>query len=96
MSSSEFKTFVNTNNLRRKLLQIGKDNAHEEDIGKLVFTIFKEFKLQLPNDLQIQIESIFGMLIKNLNLVTKTNCSAKRRQMIEKCWLKEAIGWNSK
>ena len=28
MSSSEFKTFVNTNNLRRKLLQIGKDNAH--------------------------------------------------------------------
>ena len=75
--------------------EISWKNTHEKYIAKLVFTVFNEFKLQLPNDLQNQMESMFGMLIKkNLNLVTKTNCSAKRRQMIEKCWLKEAIGWN--
>ena len=66
MSSSEFKTFVKTNKLTKKLLEIGtqklmKDNAHDKDIAVLVFTLFKEFKLQLPNYLQNQIESMFEM-----------------------------------
>ena len=45
MSSSELKTFVKTNKLIKKLLEIGtqklmKDNTHEKDIAVLVFTLF--------------------------------------------------------
>ena len=38
-----------------------KDNAHERYVAVLVFTLFKEFKLQLPNYLQDQMESMFEM-----------------------------------
>ena len=64
MSSSEFETFVKTNKLTRKLLEIGFKNAHEKYIAKLVFTVFNEFKLKIEGNLQDQMRSMFGMLIK--------------------------------
>ena len=74
ISSSQLETFVKSNQLEIKLHKIAIKIAHEKDIAKLVFTVFNEFKLQLPNDLQKQMESIFGMLIKKkLILVTKRN-----------------------
>ena len=69
MSSSQFETFVNTNKLTRKLLEIGLKNAHEKDIAKLVYTLFNEFKLQLPSNLQEQMVSMFGMeVIKTIKV----------------------------
>ena len=77
MSCSKFKTFVNTNNL---IFEIGKHNAHEKDIGKLVFTIFEEFKLQLPNDLQNQMESMFEMkMIKTIKVSHQYKLFTKKK-----------------
>ena len=76
MSSSQFETFVKNNKLESKLRQIAViaiKNAHEKDIAKLVFTVFNEFKLQLPNDLQKQMESMFGMVIKKTIKVSHQN-----------------------
>ena len=70
----------NTNNLRNKLFEIGKQNADEKDIAKLLFTLFEKFKLQLENNLQKQIESMFGMeMIKTIKVSHQNKLLTKNK-----------------
>ena len=47
-----------------KLLEIGRKNAHEKYIAKLVFTVFHEFKSDIAVNLQEQMRSMFVFLIE--------------------------------
>ena len=64
-SSKIFNNFVETNNLRKELIEIAKNsNGKENDIGEMFMDILHQFNSQLK--LEDQIFSIFG--------IKKTKC----------------------
>ena len=86
MSSSQFETFVNTNKLTRKLLEIGFKNAHEKDIAKLVFTVFHEFKSDIAVNLQEQMRSMLKVKFsyqKKLEKADETQNLSKKSYCME-------------
>ena len=66
--SKIFKTFVETNNLRKQLIEVAKKNEKENDIGKMFMAILYHFNSQLKINLKDEMYSIFR--IKKMKTIT--------------------------